>query len=122
MTQTRSDLLRFVRNNVLNVTDLTRTTMLADILKEYSGVRSDEIYIVQNARNKDGQAVIADLEYFEELLTYKEVVDQAIDEVMYQVALERKNDFADVSLAQVISSFDLDVNRILTLSETIEEE
>lgn len=122
LTTTRSDLLKFVKDNVLNVSDLTRSKKLSEILENYAGTQSDEIFIVQNARNRDGQAVIADLEYFEELLTYKEHVDDAIEQIIYQVALERKSDTADVPLNQVISAFDLDVDRILALSETIEEE
>lgn len=45
--------------------------------------------------------MIADLEFFEELLSYKEAVDDAIDQTMYQVALERKDEQADISLATV---------------------
>lgn len=66
--------------------------------------------------------MIADLEFFEELLSYKEAVDEAMDQMMYQVALERKDDPAEIPLAQVVSELDLDVSRIARLSEFVEEE
>jgi len=122
MTTTRSDVLRFVKDNVLNISDLTRTSKLAQILELYADKTSDELFVVQNTRNKNGRAVIANLEFFEELLSYKEAVDEAIDQTMYQIALERKDEPADISLAQVIAELGLDVNRIAHLSEVIEEE
>lgn len=44
------------------------------------------------------------------------------DELMYQIALERINDVADIALAQVISDYKLDIDRILSLSEEAEED
>lgn len=122
MTTIRSDVLKFVKDNVLNISDLIRTSKLSDILALYADKTSDELFVVQNTRNKNGRAVIADLEFFEELLTYKEAVDDAIDQIMYQMALERKDEPAEISLAEVISELDLDVNRIAQLSEVVEEE
>ena len=121
MTTTRSDVLKFVKDNVLNISDLTRTSKLAEILELYADKTSDELFVVQNTRNKNGRAVIADLEFFEELLRYKEAVDDAIDQIMDQIALERKDEQAEIPLAQVISELDLDVNRIAQLSEVLEE-
>lgn len=118
----RADQLSFVRERILNVSDLTRTKKLAQILTEYAGVRSEEIFVVQNARNKEGQAVISDLEYFEELLTYKDAVDDAIDELMYEVALERSSDLASIPLSEVIEKLDLNVERIIALSNEAEED
>lgn len=122
MTTTRSDVLKFVKDNVLNISDLTRTSKLAQILELYADKTSDELFVVQNTRNKNGRAVIANLEFFEELLSYKEAVDEAIDQTMYQIALERKDEPADISLAQVIAELGLDVNRIAHLSELVEDE
>ncbi len=122
MTTTRSDVLKFVKDHVLNISDLTRTSKLAEILELYADKTSDELFIVQNTRNKNGRAVIANLEFFEELLSYKEAVDEAIDQTMYQIALERKDEPADISLAQVIAELGLDVNRISHLSEVVEDE
>lgn len=122
MTTTRSDVLKFVRDNVLNVSDLTRTSKLAEILELYAANASDELFVVQNTRNKKGRAVIADLQYFEELLHYKEAVDAAMDQIMDQIAVERKDEHADISLAQVITQLDLDVTRIVQLSEVVEDD
>ena len=122
MTTTRSDVLKFVKENVLNISDLTRTSKLAEILELYADKMSDELFVVQNTRNKNSRAVIADLKFFEELLRYKEAVDDAIDQIMHQIALERKDEQAEISLAQVISELGLDVNRIAHLSEVVEEE
>lgn len=121
-TGRRSDVLGFVRENVLNVSELTRTKKLSEILDKYSGVQSDEFYVIQNSRNKESYAVISDLEFFEELLTYKEAVDVAIDDIMYEVTLERQHDEATIPLDQVIDAFGLDVDKIIALSETIEED
>lgn len=44
------------------------------------------------------------------------------DELMYQIALERKGDVADIALSQIISDFELDIDRILALSERAEED
>ena len=122
MTTTRSDVLKFVKDHVLNISDLTRTSKLAEILELYADKTSDELFVVQNTRNKNGRAVIANLEFFEELLSYKEAVDEAIDQTMYQIALERKDEPADIALAQVIAELGLDVNRIAHLSEVVEDE
>ncbi|ATY85313.1 hypothetical protein CVV65_10585 [Kyrpidia spormannii] len=46
--------------------------------------------------------VIMDPEYFEELLRYKEVVEQVMDEEMVRLAAERKDDAADIPLDRVI--------------------
>ncbi len=47
--------------------------------------------------------MIANLEFFEELLKYKEAVDAAIDQMMDQIALERNDEQAEIPLAHVIS-------------------
>ena len=122
MKTTRSDVLKFVKDNVLNISDLTRTSKLAEILELYADKTSDELFVVQNTRNKNGRAVIANLEFFEELLSYKEAVDEAIDQTMDRIALERKDEPADISLAQVIAELGLDVHRIAHLSEVVEDE
>ena len=122
MTTIRSDVLKFVKDNVLNISDLTRTSKLAEILELYADKTSDELFVVQNTRNKNGRAVIANLEFFDELLSYKEAVEDAIDQTMYQIALQRKDEPADISLAQVIAELGLDVHRIAHLSEVVEDE
>ncbi|ADG07441.1 hypothetical protein [Kyrpidia tusciae] len=104
-----TDTLAFIQDHVLNVTDLVRTKKLSQILDSYADTKSTEIFIVQNEKRRNAKAVIVDLEYFEELLRYKEAVEQVMDEEMVRVAAERKDDVADIPLEQVIGddfSFD----------------
>ncbi|HHY66014.1 MAG TPA: hypothetical protein GX517_02220 [Alicyclobacillus sp.] len=97
-----TDTLAFIQDHVLNVTDLVRTKKLSQILDSYADTKSTEIYIVQNDKRRNAKAVIVDLEYFEELLRYKEAVDQVMDEEMIRVAAERKGEVADIPLEQVV--------------------
>jgi len=116
-----SDMLEFVEEAILGVTDLTRSKKLSEILDSFSGKVSSHVYVVQN-KNKPSKAVIADLEYFKSLLKYKEAVEESIDEYMYQIALERKDDVVDIPLAQVLEGEKFDLNEILDLAEKIEVE
>ncbi len=121
-TDTDADTIQFVKESVLSVSDLTRTKKLTEILNSYAECNSRDIYIVQNSKNKQARAAITDLDYLQELLRYKEAVDAATDEMIYEIALERKNDSTGLGLAQVIKRFNLDEERILKLAGTIEEE
>jgi hypothetical protein len=121
-TSVSTDTLDFLKENVLTISDLTRTKKLAEILNSYADRVSRKIFIVQNSKNKKAQAVISDLEYFQELLKYKEAVDEAVEQLMYTVALERKDDAAEFSLAQIISDHGLDIRRIFSLVEEVEED
>jgi hypothetical protein len=118
----RTEMLQFIRENVLTVTDLTRSTKLTDILNSYADKVSEEVFIIQSSKNKHANAVLADLEYFEELLTYKEAVEQALEETMYQITIERMNDVADIPLSTVLEMNNLDLDRILSLVDEVEEE
>jgi len=121
-TSVSTNTLDFLKENVLTISDLTRTKKLTEILNSYADTVSQKIFIVQNSKNKKAQAVISDLEYFQELLKYKEAVDEAVEQLMYEVALERKDDAAEFSLAQIISDNGLDIRRILSLVKEVEEE
>ncbi|TCS95462.1 hypothetical protein EDD58_10232 [Hazenella coriacea] len=116
-----TDILKFLNDRVLSVTQLTRSKKLTEILDSYSQEKSTDVYVVQNVK-KPGKAVIADLEYFQELLSYKEAVDWAIDYAMEEVTLERKEDVADLSLSHVIQHNQLDVDQIMKLINEVEEE
>lgn len=117
-----ADTLDFVKNQVLNVTDITRTTKLTEILDSYANKVSEQIFVIQNSRNKEAQGILADIDYFQQLLQYKHAVDSAIDDIVYQVALERKDDVADIPLGQVIDELDLDVDEILRMANDVELE
>lgn len=116
-----TDILKFLNDRVLSVTQLTRSKKLTEILDSYSQEKSTDVYVVQNVK-KPGKAVIADLEYFQELLSYKEAVDWAIDHAIEEVALERKEAVADLPLSHVIQRNQLDVDRIMKLVHEVEEE
>ena len=117
-TAMRADHLKFLKERVLNIQDITRSKKLTQILDSYAERVSDEVFVIQNDRKKDARAVIADLEYFEELLMYREAVEQAIDDGMDEVARERKDTTADIPLDQVVAGLDLDVDRIVAMSES----
>jgi hypothetical protein len=122
VTEVNVKTLEFLKEKVLTVSDLTRTKKLAEILNSYADKTSYEIFIVQNSKNKSAQAVISDLEYFQELLRYKEAVDEAIDQVIHEITLERKDDAADIDLLQVIAEHNLDGTKIFSLIDEVEEE
>lgn len=109
----------FLKKNVLNVTDLTRTNKLSEILNQYVGRESEEVYVIQNSKKKNSQAVLIDLDYFEKLLKYKEVIDQAMDDHMYNVALERKDEEATLTLGEVFKDVEFDYDKLI---KQIEEE
>ena len=116
-----TDILEFLNEQVLTVTQLKRTTKLSEILDSYGKEKSTDVYVVQNTK-KPGKAVIVDLNYFHELLSYKEAIDWAMDQLIEEVALERKDTTADIPLAQIIEENQLDVSRIIKLVEEVEEE
>ncbi len=116
-----TDILSFLNDHVLTVTQLTRSKKLTEILDSYAKEKSTDVYVIQNTK-KPGKAVIADLEYFQELLAYKEAVDWALDQLVEEMALERKDTVADIPLARVIQDHNLDVDRIMKLVNEVEEE
>lgn len=84
-----TDILKFLSEQVLTVTQLKRTKKLSEILDSYGKEKSTDVYVVQNTK-KPGKAVIVDLNFFQELLAYKEAIDWSIDQVIEEVALEKK--------------------------------
>lgn len=103
-----SETLNFLKDNVLSVTDLTRKNKLTEILNQYAVKESSEVYVIQNHKKKDAHAVLVDLDYFQRLLKYEEIVEEALDEEVLKTAMERKDDKADLSLDDVISEDDFD--------------
>ena len=117
-----SDILQFVQNHVLSVTDLVRTKKLSEILDSYADTVSDEIFVVQNGKNKNAKAVLSNLEYFQKLLKYQEIVEQAIDLHMLEVTLQRKNDVANLSISEVLEDEDITWDEVITCMDEIELE
>lgn len=117
-----SDVLQFVQNHVLSVTDLVRSKKLSEILDSYADTVSDEIFVVQNGKNKNAKAVLSDLEYFQKLLRYQEIVEKAIDLHMIEVTLQRKNDVADLSLSDILGNEDISWDEVVACMNEIELE
>lgn len=106
-------MLDFLSNNVFSVTDITRRNKLTEILDEFSKKHSDEVYIIQNAKKKNAQGAFLDLDFFKELLVYKEAIDDALDQVILEEALLRKNEKVTLSLSDVFEEDDIDVNSLI---------
>lgn len=51
-----------------------------------------------------------------------EAVDVAIDDVMYDLSVGRKNDIVNIDLADVVKRNNLDVTQIISLVDEVEEE
>lgn len=125
MTTKKSDIatiLQFLRDNVLNISEITRQNKLTKILDSFAGGKSEEIFVVQNSKKKDARGILVDEEFFLDLLRHKQAYEMAIesarDEIVYRTTLERKDKQATISLAEVIADNDLDLDDIL---ETLDE-
>lgn len=105
--------LDFLKSNVYNVTDITRKNKLTEILDRFSSEVTDEVYIIQNAKNKNAKGAFLDLEFFQELLSYKEAMDEGLDYVMEQEALARKDLSVNSSLSDVFEVDDIDFDSLM---------
>lgn len=104
------DALDFIRHNIYNVSDITRKNKLTEILKKFSQP-TDEVFIIENAKNKGAKGALIDLNFFEELLRYKESVDQAADQLIEKEAIKRiESGEADktIPLDKALSDDDID--------------
>jgi len=109
-----SNTLDFLKSNVYNVTDITRKKKLTEILDKFSSEVTDEVFIIQNAKNKNAKGAFLDLEFFEELLTYKESMEEALDHVIVEEAISRKNKEATLSLSDVFDEDDIDFDLLMS--------
>lgn len=108
-----SDTLDFIQNNVYNVSDLTRKNKLSEILQKFVS-STDEAFVIENAKSKDAKGVLIDLKYFEQLLKYKEAIDQVIDEEIEKEAIKRietdqVNEVIPIEKAFSDDDFDLEI-------------
>ncbi len=107
-----STTLNFVKENVLSITELTRTNKLSEILNKYAGEETSEVFVVQNNKNRDAVGVLVDLEHYQRLLRVQEAVEQSVDEAMYQIAVERISEKADIPLTDVIDNEDFELDNL----------
>ncbi len=117
-----SRLFDFLKNNVLNISELTRTKKLTEILDQFAEGKSQEVYVIQNSKNRNAQGVLIDLEFFQELLMFRQWFEEAHDAVVYQMALERKDEEATISMAAVMKKNDLNVDEVMALVDEVEIE
>lgn len=68
-----AETLRFLEKNLIGLTELRRGNRLSELLDAYAS-HSREIVVVQSTKHS-GKAVIVNLEYFNELVTSKELYD-----------------------------------------------
>lgn len=119
-----ASMLEFIKNNVLSITDLTRSNKLSEILESYANKKSDEIFIVKNNRNRDAQGALIDVELLTELLALRESVFEATDKLIEKIALDRLETFnPETSLSHALHQIDvedIDVEEILRLSDELE--
>jgi hypothetical protein len=119
-----SAMLDFIKNNVLSITDLTRTNKLSEILESYANKNSEEIYIVKNNRNRDAQGAIVDVALLTELLAMREAFFAAADTMIERIATDRVENFQpQTSLSDALHQMDVEkinVDEILKLSSHLE--
>lgn len=108
-----TEMLKFLQNNVYNVSDLTRKNKLTEILQKFVHP-TEEVFIVENAKNKNAKAAMIDLKYFEDLLRYKEAVDRAIDQMVDKEAIDRlsEGNKEKLQLTDVLSDEDIDFDAL----------
>ncbi len=109
--------LNFLRKNVLSVTEVSRSKKLSEILDLFSNGMSEEVFVIQNAKKKDAQAVVLDMDYFQKLLQIKEVLESALDEIAIEEAVKRKEKPANLTLADVFDENDIDFDELRRLLE-----
>lgn len=117
-----ASVLDFVRHNILQVTDLTRKGQLTKILDAYACKEGAEVYVVQNAKKPGAQAALVDLDLLKELLTLRELVEEAIDDLLVEDVKARLNDPATVSLAEAVERLGIDLDEVARLAESKETE
>lgn len=117
-------MIKFFQNNVLSVTDLTRSNKLSEILESFSNRKSEDIYLVQNTRNRSAMGAIIDVELLEELLAIRESIAGAVDEAVERSAADRVESFqAKYPISNVLFDMgieDIDVDEIKKLSDELE--
>ncbi len=109
-----SSTFNFIKDNILTITDITRSNKLSEILNQYAGKETSEVYIIQNNKNRNAVGVLVDLEHYARLLKLQEAIEQAADEYMYQIALSRKDDKATVSLSDVVEDGDFSLDELIS--------
>ena len=116
--------LNFLRKNVLNVSDVARTKKLTEILNSFAGTKSEEIFVVQNSKSKDAQGALIDIDYLLELLQYKvlfeETLEETANEMLIQTVQERQSAVATKTLGEVADQFNVSWEEITEAKGRVE--
>ena len=116
--------LNFLRKNVLNVSDVARTKKLTEILNSFAGTKSEEIFVVQNSKSKDAQGALIDIDYLLELLQYKvlfgETLEETANEMLIQTVQERQGAVATKTLGEVADQFNISWEEIAEAKGRVE--
>ena len=116
--------LNFLRKNVLNVSDVARTKKLTEILNSFAGTKSEEIFVVQNSKSKDAQGALIDIDYLLELLKYKAMFDETLEEtaneMLIQTVQERQGAIAAKTVGEVADQFNISWEEIAEAKGRVE--
>lgn len=116
--------LNFLRKNLLNVSDVARTKKLTEILNSFAGAKSEEIFVVQNSKSKDAQGALIDVDYLLELLQYKALFDETLEEtaneMLIQTVQERQGAVATKTLGEVADHFNVSWEEIAEAKGRVE--
>jgi len=104
----------FLKENVLSVTDLTRSNKLSEILNKYAGPETSEAFVIQNNKNRDAVGVLLDLEHYQRLLRLEEAIEQATDDYIHQLALARQDEKTNTPLTEVIHEDDFNFSELIS--------
>lgn len=115
-----SNTFSFIKDNVLTITDLTRSNKLSEILNHYAGKETSEVYVIQNSKNRDAVGVLVDMEHYQRLLRLQEIIEETTDAYLYRIALERKKDTAYIPLSEVVGDDDFDLNELIDSLDEVE--
>ena len=118
------EFIHFLKHNVLNISEITRQNKLTEILNKFAGEKTEEVFIVQNSKNKEAQAAVVDVEYLMELIEYKNkfilAQDEEADEFVYKMAIEREGTSATKTLGEVAAMLDLSWENIMKAKDRME--
>lgn len=84
---------------------------MTEVLNSFAGTKSEEIFVVQNSKNKDAQGALIDVDYLLELLQYKVLFDETLEEtaneMLIQTVQERQGAVATKTLGEVAVQFNI---------------
>lgn len=83
-----SKTLTDLKRDVTNVTDQKK---LVEILNHFSAGITDEVFLVQNEEHLNDKGVMVSLEYFAELLSYQEAIQDVFGYLVEEEAIAQKN-------------------------------